>query len=76
MPGVNLEVRQRNGTLVARMIHDDPEARELWELKHKAGLMVKYLMKNSTPERVERFKKAMRYAAKMKPDIFGKWAAV
>lgn len=65
-----------NGREVARIIHGDAEKKKLWALKRGAGEQLRWLEKNSTPERVERFKDTMRFAAMMRPSVFGKWAAI
>lgn len=75
-PHVTKEQRAVNGRKVARSVHDDAEKKKTWALKRGAGETLKWLEKNSTAERVERFKVSMRFAAMMRPDVFGKWTAI
>lgn len=75
-PSQTIEQRRLNGSRNANKIHKDPELKRLWELKLNAGQMLAWLLKNGSPERIEYFKSAMRYAAARRPLVFGKWATI
>lgn len=75
-PGINIESNRTNGRKVAKMIHGDTELHRIWRIKKNAADALKWMEKNSTPERLEWFKNVMRYAAIKRPDVFGKWATV
>lgn len=75
-PGINIESNRRNGRKTAEKIHNDPELHKIWRIKKNAADALKWMEKNSTPERLEWFKNVMRYAAYKRPDVFGKWAAI
>ena len=75
-PECSPEQRARNGKKTADKIHGDPEARKVWLLKKRAADAIKWMEKNSPPERLERFKATLRHVAMMRPDVFGKWANI
>lgn len=75
-PGFNLETSRANGRKTAKMIHGDTELHRIWRVKKGAADALKWMEKNSTPERLEWFKNVMRYCALKRPEIFGKWASI
>jgi len=75
-PECSKEQRAINGRATAKAIHGNTDLHRIWRVKKGAADALRWLEKNSTPERVEKFKEVMRYAAKKRPDIFGKWALI
>lgn len=64
------DVAVSNGKKTAKLIHSDGPRRELWELKHRLGDLLRrgYVS--------ERTKEKMRYAAAKHPKLFGNWANI
>lgn len=75
-PSISDEQRAKNGKMVAQKIHSDIENKKVWAMKRQASETLKWLESSASTERVERFKDAMRFAAYMRPDDFGKWATI
>ena len=64
------EVAAKNGRNTARLIHSNGPARDLWELKHRLGDLLRRGFVS------ERTKEKMRFAAMKHPDLFGVWANI
>lgn len=64
------EVRAANGRKTAAMIHSDPSAHHIWEIKQVLGGMLK------RGELSDARKERLRLAARKAPHIFGLWANI
>ena len=69
-PHCSKETRAANGRRNARLVHDNPKSRHLWELKQKLGILIR---KGYVSERT---KEKLRQAAKDYPHILGEYAAL
>lgn len=62
-----------NGRANAKLVHESPFRRRVWELKRSMPDVLRWLSENGRSETLVRVKAKLLIAAQKRPDLFGEW---
>jgi GIY-YIG catalytic domain len=75
-PLCSTEIRAANGRKNARLVHDNPYRRKVWELKKAMGDILRSFIRRGEKDAENRQRARMRELAFKRPDICANWAAL